>query len=326
MRFKVIIDLLKQRAFWLCLVLAFTIWFINKLGNTYISNIVIPVEFTTSYESQVWVENPKLRVRATVQAKGNVLLLYKLGLMSSVRVPLSLLEFTKDESPLNASSQYNRRIEAASMVSALGQSQTDIVVMQVMGVGLNVRVSPIATATVAIEPRIEIHCQRQYMQVGGLVLSQDSLLIKAPQIILDTLSSIKTDILELKGLSRPVQGNIDLIIPKGVVAQISDVEYSVDVTGYTELVFTVPVTPKNVPDSLRCYLVPSMVQIIANVPLRSLGHVGTMREPIAAVNYNDLSENLSSLLRVSIDSLSYGMKVKTVAPSFVEPFFQTIRK
>lgn len=332
MQLKAILSIFRQRAFLWCLLLAASIWFINMLGNTYTSTIVIPVELTVDYDSEVWVERPSIKVTATVQAKGSVLMFYKMGLGSPVRVPLSMLTVSRAGANGGGVSgmgnsvkdDYRRRIDANSMTAALGHMQSNMVVMQVVGMGLDVRISQIRSARIAIEPQFTVHCMRQYMQVGEVALSQDSVTVKAPQMVLDTLKAVRTVAVEYNGLRHSVQGSVDLVIPPGVVADVSEVEYTIDVTGFTELVFTVGVMSENVPDSLRCYLVPSQVRVVTNVPLRSLGHVESMREPMAYVNYADRESNLSAMLRVYVDSLSYGMRVKSVEPSFVEPFFQPV--
>lgn len=322
-KIKKYLGFLGQKMFLLFVALATIMQFINKLNDSYITEVKIPVHLTVDYGSDYWVEDPDFEVAATVQGKGSALLGYKMGWHEAVAIPFNTLSV--DQNPIKGENKYLRRVDAQSVAVALSKAQKELTISQINNAEIVLKIAPIRRAKIAIRPHINAECRRQFMQVGPTKLSRDSIDIKAPQSILDTLSCISTESLSLEDLRTPKSGMVDLIFPKAVVSTISKVEYTVDVAGYTEIEFVLPIFIDNLPDSLRSVLVPSQVVVLTHVPLRSLGYIGTMREPVAKVNYLDLATNLSHTLGVRVDSLSYGMSVRSISPSFVEPFFEIVK-
>lgn len=330
---KKIFWLLGQKMFLLFILLAAVMKFIYKLNGTYTTEITIPVEFVVDYESNIWIENDSYEVNVTAQGRGSTLLFYKLGFEQKVSIPLSSITtkvternyslsenyLTKESKP--TISNFQRTIDQASLLSALSRSIKDLMILQVISNNIELNISPMAQVKLPIISNIEASCQRQYMQVGNIKLSSDSITVKAPMIILDTLKSIATEQLKLHSLKKPEHGSVELIIPQGVISPRHSIEYWIDVKGYTEFDFTLPVIVKNVPDSMQCITIPSEVTVTTIVPLESLELIESMAAPVASVNYEDLNKNLSLTLRVSVDSLEYGMEVRSITPSYVEPFF-----
>lgn len=323
LRIKKYVGFLGQKMFLLFVVLATIMQFINKLNDSYITEVKIPITVTVDYGSEYWVEDPRFEVLATVQGKGSALLGYKMGWSEAISLPLSAL--TIDPKPLDGQNKYLRKIDPQSVAVALSKAQKDLTISQINNAEIALKVSPVHKAKLDIRPSINVECRRQFMQVGHTRLSHDSVEVKAPQAILDTLPYITTKHLYLEDLRGPRSGMVDLIFPESVVSALAKVEYAVDVAGYTEIEFALPIVIDNLPDSLRSVLIPSQVVVLTHVPLRSLGYIGTMREPVAKVDYLDLATNLSHTLEVRVDSLSYGMSVRSIAPPFVEPFFEIVK-
>lgn len=322
-KIKKYLGFLGQKMFLLFVALATIMQFINKLNDSYITEVKIPIHLTVDYGSDYWIEDPDFEVMATVQGKGSALLGYKMGFNDAISLPLTALSI--DQTPIKGENKYLRRVDPQSLAVALSKAQKELTISQINNAEIILKISPIRKVKMAIRPQIEVECRRQFMQVGPVKLSRDSVEIKAPQVILDTLPSIATEHISLEDLRAPKSGMVDLILPRAVVSSVSKVEYTVDVAGYTEIEFTLPIFIDNLPDSLRSVLAPSQVTVVTHVPLRSLGYIGTMREPVAKVNYLDLETNLSHTLGVRVDSLSYGMSVRSISPSFVEPFFEIVK-
>ncbi|MEG3047565.1 MAG: hypothetical protein RR872_02915, partial [Mucinivorans sp.] len=109
--------------FLILLVLSTTLWLIGRLSHNYTTQIEIPIEITTDYDSQLWVDHSVQNVRSIVSADGRDLLLYKMGLAPNVKIPLSLLEITPKESQ---GDPYLYQIDENSLEKAIMQVQKNV--------------------------------------------------------------------------------------------------------------------------------------------------------------------------------------------------------
>lgn len=317
MKFK--INILSQRLFILFLVVAAAMWYVNKLGYNYRSEIRIPVNLTVDNNSIGWVENTRIEVNCLVDAKGSDILLYKLGLASPTEVSITALTLTNAP---HTKDDYLYRISDASMKDALDISQASLQIFQILDTIPWVKVSPMDDASIPIKSNIVINCEKQYMVVGQVKIQPSTINVRAAWTVLDTLKYIETEPIVLDDQHKSISGSVGLIMPKGVTASEKQVRYSADITGYTELEYTMPVELRNNPDSVSVVCVPSQVAVIVRVPLRSFT-TDEIATPRAFIDYADRLKLRGNQFKVYVEDLPVGGSVAAVIPNFVEPFFKT---
>lgn len=321
MQIRSIIGFIKQPAFLLFLIIASMLWYINRLNHRYTTEIHIPITLSTDYKSDKWVEQPHIKVRCLVEGDGTRLVLYKLGLVRSIEIPMSRLVLDKDSD----TDSYAYRINQSSMKRAMIANLSDLTLTQLSDTVIKIRVSDMHQVRLPIKNNIEIECRRQFTQVGEIRIQPCSIDIKAPSAILDTLRYIETRSKRYNRQNRPINESVELLIPRGVISNIHEVDYQADIAAYTEVEFILPITVKNLPDSIfTTTVVPSKVNLQARVPLRSFSN-SRRYDPIAFIDYADKMTNISTMFRVQIDSLPYDVTISSITPSFVEPFFSDPR-
>lgn len=100
-------------------------------------------------------------------------------------------------------------------------------------------------------------------------LLPDSVIIHAPSAISDTLSGIHTHPIAFSNLTDTLQTQLSLRLPLGVKSTPGDIRLTIPVSQYVEKTFIdIPITSRDVPDSLRLTLFPATATLTCLVDLQ----------------------------------------------------------
>ena len=316
MNINVIKKIIKQRHLLVFLAIAALLWYFNKLNHRYTSQIPISIEITSDFDSDMWIDNTKLEVSANCEGYGRQLIVYKLGFTPLISIPSSQLKFQGIENL-----PYHYTIDQQSLAKALQQKVNNINVNFVAENITTILMSPLATRKIPIENSIQIDCAKQYMQSSKTQITPDSVIVRAPSAILDTLKSIKTQLIEFKNITSSLKGTVKLMTPNHSLLEFDKVKYKALVTAFTEMNFQLTINVKNQPKNIVTTIIPSKTNVTVKIPL-DMYHKGL--KPVASIDYNYLSN--STLYPVTIDSLPSEVKLITTDPLFVEPFFESVKE
>lgn len=300
--------IVNQRVTIFFIVISGLLWYLNRLNRRFTTEIPVDIEIIDDYNSKVWIENRELTYTINCEADGRLLTIAKMGLLPQIKVYSSTLRYIPRDGYVNV-------IEPNSLKHAIQQKFNNVNVNYIIDSLNEVVVSPLVERNLPLKGNIEIYCKRQYMIVGQIDFSFDSVLIKAPKIILDTMQYIATERYEKKEAKSTIRSSVDLILPKNILAQKDEVSFTAQIAQYTEIVVDLPINVKNLPYGNHATVVPSHTKVGARVPLYSFSKEIELKASI------DLSQKRSStLFEVAIDSLPNGAKLIFVEPQFVEPF------
>lgn len=306
-------ELKKWRLFLLFLVIAAALWYINKLDYNYKTEVSVHVKLTLDHNAVGWIENPEFDVLCVVEAKGGDILKHNVKWNHLIEIPASSLSLERVEG-------YGYKISSTSFKDAVSAAQNKLHIIQMLDTLPQLRVIPLQSVVLPIKSRIEVNCKRQYMMVGDVEFTPASIHVRAPITMLDTLGSIETQVVELKGVNKSASSNVNLVCPENVILSQSNVRYNFTVTGYTELEYDLSVEFSNLPEDKNVVAVPSQVRVLVKVPLSTFGKSG-VRTPVAVVDYANILDDGSKLLRVRIDSIASGSQITRITPEFIEPLF-----
>lgn len=296
----------RQRIFILFITVAALLWYINKLSHQYTNDVTIAVRLVPDYGSDVFVDDSFKFVRCNVQSDGRLLMLYNWGGAPPVEIPISALEMTQV-------SPYRCKIDVGSLQMAIQSRLTDTKINTIIDNELEVTVSTIVSRRVAVESRIDINCRRQFMVEGQLHIAPDSVDIKAPQVVLDTLRAITTEQIELDDVFRSVSGVADLMVPTNVVCKIQSVKYGARIEAYTEMEYQLPIIAHGIKFGQQCVVVPKQCDVLVKIPMASCRND---IKPQASID----CRTPDLFAAIAIDSLPKGAQVVKIEPSFVEFF------
>lgn len=293
--------------FLVLLVVSLSLWLMGKLAHNYTTQVELPVVVRTDYEAQMWVEAEAKTIRAVVSGDGRDLLRYKLGLASDIEVPLSMLVLDPAE---KQSDPYRYLVDEASLSKALNQVQDRLMIKVITDTIQSLRVSYVDTRSVPLLPDVRVECVAGYMLDGAVRLSIDSVDVRAPWAVLDTLKAIYTQPLELKNVYGAVSGSVAIRLPYGasIKNEKAEVGYVVRAAPYSEKVFDVPIRVAGVPGAI---VLPASAQVRLKVPL---ARYGAIDRPVVWIKPT-AKPSRSSYYPLVVEGLDDGAVLQRIEPT-----------
>lgn len=250
MKFAKITHYIKP-SFGVFLLVAALLWYGNKLGGRYTTEVELPIEVTNDFSSKLWIEHPVGRMNCRVEGIGARLLTYKMNMGDRVVIPMSQLTLipVKDKERLF-------RVDKNSLTGALASALKELRIHEILDTALTISVSPIETRRMPVRSRIEIGTARQYMQVGPITFTPDTVEVRGPKVVLDSMEAVFTRTKRYKDLKSNVIGRIDLEQRGGVLLSARQADYRVEIVPFTQHTLELPVRVDNLPDGMQAIIVP----------------------------------------------------------------------
>ena len=120
-----------------------------------------------------------------------------------------------------------------------------------------------------------------------LILSPDSILIRGPKILLDSISNVETQFFSYNDIFEPFSNMIKLNkIPK-IQMPVNEVKLNLSVSRYSEKAFILPIEVINLPKNKRVKLFPPKAKIKVTLPISILTTVKDSDFSLV-VDYNEI--------------------------------------
>lgn len=295
------------------LIVATTLWYLNKLSYEYTTDISFPLKVTNMPKGKVFVGEPPKTITLGVKAFGYTLLRYKIASsLSPVSLNLSqvpLIPVPNSETKFYVLTSRARR-------SIINQLKGELFLERIGPDTLFFEFTQLREKKVKVTPQIAYTFDRQSMLSGLIVVEPDSIIISGPSTIIDTIYSISSNRVVFDKIDSPISRNIELEEIKQVGYSHRKINLIIPVEKYTEARFTKAVEIRNLPDTLRLILLPRMVDVKCNVVISSYKNVSEIVDVF--VDYNDVRSTLDNKLRVQHSSQPYLINNLSLEPMFVE--------
>jgi len=287
----------KAFVFFVCLALASFLWFLNALEKHYTDHITVPVRYVNLPKDKDLTGKLPAKLELTVDAFGYTLLRHKLSLAFSP-VLLDVNELTNNYLEGQFMSKYTistngHKEEIAKQISS------EIEIISIRPDSITFNVSSVIEKLVKVYPVVDFTFAKEFILEKTPVVMPESIMVRGPQEILDTLKFIYTAPIQLKNLSRNVKRDVDLVILPELKSEIEEVNVQIDVEQYTEAKFEIPIQILNQPDSMLIKTFPAKVKVTCRIGLSQYNKLnkGSFR---AIVDYSHRSGVISKL-RVALD-------------------------
>ncbi|NOU58952.1 CdaR family protein [Marinifilum caeruleilacunae] len=234
-------------------------WFLNALSKEYTTNINYPVYYMNLPEDKVLTNELPKKLSLRVKANGLYLLRYKLS-TAFLSNPFDVNKYTNNRITGSSLNSYNL---LTSSITARVEKElsTGIQLESISPDTIRFQFSPILEKKVPVELNLKLNYEQQFMQ-GGIILPEfDSVLVKGPQSLLDSVFIAKTELLELSGLKKTTEKEIDFNKIKGISFSPKKVKVNIPVERFTEANKNVPIKVDNLPDSVLLRLFPGDVKL-----------------------------------------------------------------
>lgn len=289
------------------LIVSAVFWFLKAMNEDKEEIISIPVIYKNIPENVVITSNPPENIRITVRDKGLNLLEFKL------RRTVKPIVFDFDNYATkgylikvgNAEIQKQLKDNLPSSTSLISFKPETFDVVYTRGKAKKV--------PVYIAGRITAKSQHD---ITDIWTNPDSVMIYAPQDVLDTITGMYTTSLSYHELTDSIHFKTELRSMLNVKPVPEQVEVHVNVEQLTEKSLEVPIETINVPEGKVLRTFPTKVKVTFQTVLSYYKHVNP-NNFIIQVNYNDVANSNTSQIKPNVMAPSI-IKHMRISPEVVE--------
>ena len=274
----------KSREFLVFLLFVFlssSFWLLLVLNDEYETEVTIPFRMKNVPENVVLTSELPQELKVGVKDRGTVLVNYLLG-QTFYPVTIDFEDYADRGNQVRfLSRSLDKRIS-----SQFNQSTK---LLSVKPDTLELIYTRAKAKKVPVRLRGEVKAERQFY-ISDIVYSPDSVMVYAPNEILDTITAAYTENLYLEQVADTTHRRVNLKPVKGArfTPSYNDVTFYVDI--YSEKSLEVPVIGVNFPDDKTLRTFPSKVQVTFQVGLSQFKYV-TEENFKVVVDYNTLEGN-----------------------------------
>ncbi|PKQ63343.1 CdaR family protein [Labilibaculum manganireducens] len=272
-------------------------WFLNALGKEYTTTVHYPVRYINLPQNKVLTNKLPEKLALKVNAYGFDLIRYKIS-TAFLSNPFDVGFYTNNRIE-------NRTLQTYSLATAQIMSRferdlsSSIKLVSISPDTIRFEFSPIVEKKVPIKSNVSSSFEQQFMLDEAISLEFDSVVVKGPSSILDSIDFVETEELVLTNLHKTVKKKVSLKQIEGLEFDQQKVEITVPVEQFTEEKVTVPIKVSNLPDSLILRLFPGDVKVSYFVGFKKHDKVSVDLFDVR-VDYNQTSDEGSNKLKIQL--------------------------
>ncbi|WP_321282520.1 YbbR-like domain-containing protein [Marinifilum fragile] len=234
-------------------------WFLNALSKEYTTSINYPVYYINFPENKVLTNDLPKKLSLRVNAYGFDLLRYKLS-TAFLSNPFDVNKYTNKR--IEGSSLNNYTLLTSNIKERIEKElSTGIRLEAISPDTIRFQFSPILEKKVPVVLDLKLNYEQQFMKGGAILPEFDSILVKGPQSLIDSIHIAKTELLELSGLKKDTKKEVDFEKIEGVSFSPKKLTVNIPVERFTEANKNVSIKVDNLPDSVLLRLFPGDVKL-----------------------------------------------------------------
>ena len=284
------------RFFLLFVFVSFTFWLSTKLSNIY----TLEQSFTlllTEVPEGIIPSDTSRKIKASVTASGFEILLYRL-FDKSVTISLQEADFS---STLGRVSLRNQQFSIEQ------QLFDNTRLNQIYPENLNIVYSRLDEKRVAVVPQTQIQLRAGYLSDFPIQSKPDSILVRGPKSILDTLKGVSTMFFEATDVYEGISQEVGLKSIPELQLEQETVQLVMPVSRYSEKEFVLQVELINLPLGVRVKLFPPTAKLRATLPMALLNTVKESDFRLV-VDCENLQDQESKSLKLNLLKQPPGLK------------------
>ena len=295
-------------SFLLFVALSSAFWFVNALGKERETSITIPIRYVGIPQNVAITNTAPSELTISVKDQGLQLFSYYRNHLTPFTIDLNRSFYEKGE-VLITSDQIRSKIAKYLLPT------TNI--LEIKPDSIFIQYARLSEKTLPIELVSNIEFAPQYMLTEKILLEPNQITVFGPRKVLDTLKSIRTELLEIKNLNDTNVSRCKLTPIKNVRYSTKEIKVSLFVEQFTEKKVQIPITSVNCPDNLIIRTFPAIVNATYTVVL---SHFNTLIPNGIQVflDYNDLKLGKHSKQKLKIVNNSSYISNIRISPEEVE--------
>ena len=245
-------------SFLLFLILSASFWFVNVLDKVRETTIDIPIRYVSVPQNIEFTNNVPISIKVSVRDNGKELLNYSRKNNKPIAINFNRQFYQNGTIVVSADEIRQVLIRYLSPTTAITQIQPDSLV---------VAYRKLETRNVRVQLEKHISLAQQYVLDENIVVEPSQVAVVGAGMLFDTLSFVKTNVLELHNLKDTVTRVVKIKPIAGLRFVPDEVKVKLNVERFTEKRIVVPVTVINCPDDIVLRIFPSQVELSFNVPM-----------------------------------------------------------
>lgn len=272
------------RFFLFFLLLSFTFWTSTKLSNTYIVEESFSIIWT-NIPNGIIPSSENQQMNVSISASGIEILIYRL-INKSINISLSQADFSREKGLIDLRGQ-------EFFIKKQFFENTKLNILNPLF--LEFKFSRLEEKVFTVVPQIEINLRAGYLIDSSLKVTPDSILVRGPKSILDTLNSIQSESIIADDLYENFRKKVSLRSIPEIQLSESKVTVEVAVSRYTEKEFLLNVEVINLPLGTRVKLFPPKAKVRVTLPLSVLRTIKASDFNLV-VDYNNIFKDAEKKL------------------------------
>ena len=250
--------------FLIFLVISTAAWFLVKLSEEYVTQTTFRVVMEGS-PSDKWVSSDEQSVKMSLNIDGFHTLRYKMIRDRVVTIPLNEVSYRLENgNTYSFSSQY----VAEKVAEKLNINASDITMNDAK---IYFTMDALKSKVVPVVLRSDITTARQYEIYGIPMLDPSSVTIYGPQEVIDTVKTVRTELLTMNNVSQNFDATLSLDLLGGIIhSDVEEVKAEVQVEKFTEMDVEVPI---KMTDSLKMRFFPETMSVKCLVAMRDYASI-----------------------------------------------------
>ena len=272
------------RFFLFFLLLSLTFWTSTKLSNTYIVEESFSIIWT-NIPNGIIPSSENQQMNVSISASGIEILIYRL-INKSINISLSQADFSREKGLIDLRGQ-------EFFIQKQFFENTKLNILNPLF--LEFKFSRLEEKVFTVVPQIEINLRAGYLIDSSLKVTPDSILVRGPKSILDTLNSIQSESIIADDLYENFRKIVSLRSIPEIQLSESKVTVEVAVSRYTEKEFLLNVEVINLPLGTRVKLFPPKAKVRVTLPLSVLRTIKASDFNLV-VDYNNIFKDAEKKL------------------------------
>jgi hypothetical protein len=295
-------------------------WYIRALNEYYTTELQYPVRYVNLPPNRILSHAPPEYLTLRIKADGFTILGYKLKLKRALRFDInsfSLYSLSQDSTSVYLLTKYTYD----RLTSEINDPNKNIQILDISPDTLFFNFSRIRkkkVQVVAIIQQSESRFARQHMLNGEITVTPDSVIVSGPTYILDTMTQITSEPINLKNEEDTVYRAVRIAqFDSRVIIPSVKVEAMIPIDRFTESEFDIPIHAVHVPEGLAVKTFPGTIQIKYLITLSNFNKISPASF-FAYIDYNNIDLDINSKLKVELDSLPFFVHDIKIKPAYVE--------
>jgi hypothetical protein len=241
------------------LLLSFTFWVLQSMQEEYEIQLQIPISYKDMPSDMAFVRTPPAAITARVRDKGSVLLNYTLG-QKRASITLSMRDTSVPNNTLLLSA---KDIEGILMKQLIPTTN----LLSFAPEQIEIPYSKLKSKKLPVSFDGDIHTEPGFLVSGDIVITPSMTEVFAPDVVLETLTSIQTVYTEIDKGNRTLTLKLKLRKTDGATFDPDKVSVTIPIEEFTQKTLELPVVCRDIPQGYAIRMFPSTVKVTCNVPL-----------------------------------------------------------